>query len=280
MFRKVISGLLIISMVAIQAPVFAADNQNAAKGGNKQNERNEKVIVEGKNGPEIREITVTELTGTIKKTGKRYAVVDFPQELGIEKNAPILLNQLGLLIDQAIEAEDVSSLVALSLSLAAFEGSANKEAKSLTSKNILQIAGEMAKFKNTKSGLLQISNAYKESAYGLSDKTKADEFAQLAENTRMTDGEFFGGLLALAGAAIVYDSTHTSISFENYTSSSLKIYLNNSYMGTVGSYENNRFSTSSCDKDVSIDARDYSGDIVKYWDTYLSCDSSYTLKLR
>jgi hypothetical protein len=271
---------MVISMVAIQAPVFAADNQNVAKDGNKQNERKEKVIVEGKNGPEIREVTVTELTGTIKRTGKRYAAVDFPQELGIDKNAPILLKQLGLLIDQAIETEDASSLVALSLSLAAFEGSANKEAKSLTSKNLLQLAGQMATFKNTKAALLQVSNAYKESVYGLSDKTKADEFAQLAENSRMTDGEFIGGLLAIAGAAIIYDSTHTSLKIENHTSSSLKIYINNSYMGTVGSYGNNSFPTSSCGKDVSIDARNYSGDIVNYWDTYLSCDRIYTWRLR
>jgi len=281
MFGKVISGFMVIAMLTAQASVFAAGTQDVGNDGEKQSKKTEKIIVEGKNGPEIREITVTELTATIKRSGKRYAVVDFPQELGIDKNAPILLKQLGLLIDQAIEAEDVSSLVALSLSLATFERSANTEAKSLTSKNLLQLAGQMATFMKNKAGLLQVSKAYKESTLGLSDQAKVEEFAQLAEDTReMTDDEKILWK-AFGPIQILPLPPHSPVAINNYTSSPVKVYIDNDYLGFVNKNQNRSFSTSSCDRTITIDARDLSGNrVAGPTDYYLSCKEGLSWTLR
>lgn len=266
MLKKSIAVQVLFSLIWSNTVVFAGDNVE------KKVIEKQKITVQGKNGPETSEITISELKEKATLAHKRrYAAIDFAAELGFTDNVPVLAKQLGLLIDDAIAKEDASTLVSLSLSLAALEtASPNKRAASLSSTDLLQTAGEIAKIAKDKKGVLLVAQAYRDTTFGLADAKKAEEFAQLAANTRGW-GEVAAGIgLVLVGAAIVNAATTATLNVINGDDGYLDVFVNGDYKGYVSGNSNKSFNISSCDSSLVLRAKGYSRSYGPK-DVYLAC---------
>ena len=250
---------------AAQAPANKDDQSEAAK---------VQVVVQGEKGPEIKEMAV--MRDTAKKTRKLYATANFPHELGLDKRPPVLLRQLGLLVDQAVESNDVAGLVGLSFSLAAFEKQAGKQAASLKSGDLLELAGKTAVAAKDKTGMTLVAGAYRDAAFGLADKDRADEFAQLAETTRDQLSNFdsprgLDGIPGVVWAALAKKirekaaqelGVNTAVLVINDTGSSVSVYVDRTTLGSVSSEALFPFAIQSCGGDLVFTARDGEGEVV------------------
>lgn len=274
MFKKAVAIQLMMSLVVGNTAVFAAGDDE------KKVVEKQKITVQGKNGPETREITISELTEKARVTGKkRYAAVDFVAELGFTGKVPVLAKQLGVLIDEAIEMEDAATLVSLSLSLAALESaSPNRRAPSLSSAALLQTAGEIARLAKDKKGVLLVAQAYRDTTFGLADAKKAEEFTQLAANTRGWGEVILGIGIMAAGAAILNAATTATLNVRNGDDGSLDVMVNGDYKGFVSGNSFKSFNTSSCDSTVVLRAKGYSRSYGPK-DVYLACGETLTWTL-
>jgi len=276
MFNKVIISSLLLAL-----PLTGmADNKEAGK----KLLGEQTVIVKEKGKNVQKTIKAYRITNVEKKSNNRksYSYVNFGEELQYTKaETPELLKGFGVKVDTAIEKEDVKSLLALSITLAMFEKEQDEESKILNSKQLLAIAGDIAKITNSAKNLSFVSDFYTINNFGLSNKTMADKYASLSKNAEKMSGdrtsdEDAGALfLGLIIGGIAYAST-SDLTIFNGTRTSMDIYINGNSVGSIGPRERYTW-RKLCDESYKIKGYNYNSTYSA--STYLSCSSSSYIEL-
>jgi len=276
MFNKmIVSSLLIVLPLTIMA-----DNKDVGK----KLLGEQTIIVKEKEGNVQKTIKAYKITNVEKKSNNRksYSYVNFAKELQYTKDeTPELLKGFGVKVDNAIEKEDVKSLLTLSITLAMFEKEQDEESKILNSKQLLEIAGDIAKITNSAKNLSFVSDFYTINSFGLNNKTKADKYASLSKDTekmsgnRTSDEDAAALFLGLIVGGIAYATT-SDLTIFNGTRTSMDIYLNGNSVGTLGPRERYTW-RKLCDKSYRIKGYNYNNTYSS--STYLSCSSSSYIEL-
>lgn len=275
MFNKVIvSSLLMVLPLTIMA-----DNKEAGK----KLLGEQTILVKEKDGDVQKTIKAYQVTNVEKKSNNRksYSYVNFAKELQYTKaETPELLKGFGVKVDTAIETEDVKSLLALSITLAMFEKEQDEESKILNSKQLLEIAGDIAKITNSAKNLSFVSDFYTINSFGLNNKTMVDKYASLSKDAVKMSGDRSDDdtALALFGlfvAGVAYATT-SDLTIFNGTRTSMDIYLNGNSVGTIGPRERYTW-RKVCDKSYRIKGYNYNNTYSS--STYLSCSSSSYIEL-
>ena len=277
MFNKmIVSSLLIVLPLTIMA-----DNKDVGK----KLLGEQTIIVKEKEGNVQKTIKAYKITNVEKKSNNRksYSYVNFAKELQYTKDeTPELLKGFGVKVDNAIEKEDVKSLLTLSITLAMFEKEQDEESKILNSKQLLEIAGDIAKITNSAKNLSFVSDFYTINSFGLKNKTIADKYASLSKDAakmsgdRTSDEELYNFLLLQELMAMTSMGSKSGLSIFNGTRTSMDIYINGNSVGTLGPKERYTW-RKLCDKSYSIKGYNYNNTYSA--STYLSCSSRSYIEL-